>query len=695
MKMEGNTATFIRMVNEVMEENKNYFNFLTEKKSEGIEVIQREIYRTLDLPNPSTPSYTLEKLKSSIQEYIKAYISENKDEEKMDSIVLEKISSQLEVEFLQKKLLKQKALFYCSFSDALTHYGIYRESKITSFLHVDFWKDLLRMLHILNLVNQSNYSTRCDENAYNMPGFGRLPELVASAKLINEKLKEHIDIIDGEVVFRKNQEDAIIKKIEIKLSKLDLFEALKLIFAIYEDDKKNLRFEKTIPYKYIINILIKNISQSSHKNNDKKKCIYAVELLISFISLYQLKEHKFAIAGISGETIVRHLKNQVLYSNFYPMYSLKTSTLINYINYIIKPSINEESFFNCFGFRINDLIRFFNYLDNCNSDIIKIPTQSLIKSNHKILESFSVEAESVNRNYSSIGNLVKNSSIFAMNPIIRYQGDYYVIGFRYFKLNFYNSLVDRIRNTIDKDVNSKIGLNVDLFVENLFRSIQRKHGYEIFSGNYTPPKKDNPESDLIIKTNNELIFIENKNKYLNHASFSGSESEILKDFALSFAFSQTQLLKHERNIRTHKKITFKNDKRDLEFAGQNIIKISISTNNWYNIMNNPSSIVLQSLKNLRFNVSKDDKSDFSKANKYFSELNSVIDDISEGTKVNMAEVLTQTVFLPLELLVDKYQDEDFLIILKKLVVVKMNTDNVLNVYDYCKQLNSASTRSPA
>lgn len=131
---------------------------------------------------------------------------------------------------------------------------------------------------------------------------------MASAKLINEKLKEHIDIIDGEVVFRKNQEDAIIKKIEIKLSKLDLFEALKLIFAIYEDDKKNLRFEKTIPYKYIINILIKNISQSSHKNNDKKKCIYAVELLISFISLYQLKEHKFAIAGISGETIVRHLK---------------------------------------------------------------------------------------------------------------------------------------------------------------------------------------------------------------------------------------------------------------------------------------------------------------------------------------------------------------------------------------------------
>ncbi|WKL82053.1 MULTISPECIES: hypothetical protein [Raoultella] len=693
--MKGNTATFIRMVNEVMEENKNYFNFLTEKKLESIEAIQREVYRTLGLPNPSTPSYTLGELKNSIQEYIKAYISENKEKEKMDSIVLKKISSQLEVEFLQKKLLKKDAQFYCSFSDALIHYGIYRESKIISFLYVDFWKDLLRMLHTLNLVNQNNYSTRCDENIYKTPGYSRLPELVASAKLINEKLKEHIDIIDGDVVFRKNQEDVIIKKIEIKLSKLDLFEALKIVFAIYEDDKKNFKFEKTIPYKYIINILIKNISQSSHKNNDKKKCIYAVELLTSFISLYQLKEDKFAIVGISGETIVRHLKNQVLYSNFYPIYSLKTSTLINYINYIVKQSINEESFFNSFGFRINDLIKFINFLDNHNGDIIRIPTTGLIKSVHKILESFSVEADSINRNYSSIENLIKNSNIFAMNPIIRYRGNYYVIGFRYFKLNFYNSLVDRIRNTIDKDVNSKIGLNVDLFVENLFGSIQSKHGYEIFSGNYTPPKKENPESDLIIKTNNEIIFIENKNKYLNHASFSGSESEILKDFALSFAFSQTQLLKHERNIRNYKKITFKTDKRKLEFTGQKIIKISISTNNWYNIMNNPSSIVLQSLRNLRFNVPKDDKSDFSKANKYLSELNSVIDDISIDTNVDMATVLTQTVFLPLELLVDKYQDEDFLITLKKLVVVKMNTDNILNVYDYCKYLNSASTRAPA
>ena len=100
--MKGNTATFIRMVNEVMGENKNYFNFLTEKKLESIEAIQREVYRVLDLPNPSTPSYTLEELKSSIQEYIKVYISENKEKEKMDSIVLEKISSQLEVEFLQK-----------------------------------------------------------------------------------------------------------------------------------------------------------------------------------------------------------------------------------------------------------------------------------------------------------------------------------------------------------------------------------------------------------------------------------------------------------------------------------------------------------------------------------------------------------------------------------------------------------------
>ncbi|HCT6540658.1 TPA: hypothetical protein OT522_005072, partial [Escherichia coli] len=161
-----------------------------------------------------------------------------------------------------------------------------------------------------------------------------------------------------------------------------------------------------------------------------------------------------------------------------------------------------------------------------------------------------------------------------------------------------------------------------------------------YSGNYTPPKKENPESDLLIETESDLILIENKNKYLTHASFSGSESNIVKDFVLSYVFSQKQLLKHERNLRTYKQIIFTKDQRVVNYNDQNIIKISVSTNNWFNIMINPSSIILPIIKNLRFDVKDDGRdSDFVKANKYLDELDSIIDEFDKNNSLDMRVIL--------------------------------------------------------
>ncbi|HFM2125479.1 TPA: hypothetical protein ACG6FS_005150, partial [Escherichia coli] len=134
---------------------------------------------------------------------------------------------------------------------------------------------------------------------------------------------------------------------------------------------------------------------------------------------------------------------------------------------------------------------------------------------------------------------------------------------------------------------------------------------------------------------------------------------------------QKQLLKHERNLRTYKQIIFTKDQRVVNYNDQNIIKISVSTNNWFNIMINPSSIILPIIKNLRFDVKDDGRdSDFVKANKYLDELDSIIDEFDKNNSLDMRVILNQTVFLPLELLIDKSNDDDFIKILKQLVAVK-------------------------
>lgn len=692
--MQNNTHTFIKIVNQTMKNNEQYFSYLEKTKMEDSGELKQRILNDLSIHQENLNFSLSEVLKSHIKDLILS--EENKVV--MSINVLKDISTQLEIDYLSKIISKDVAYNYYSISHALIYYGIYRGNSISSFDRAEFWENLVKFIYILNIINPKQYHMFLDENCPSHPDFNQIKKLIEAKKNIEEKLGEVIEVVDGEVLFQKGQEERIVKKIESKLSKLHLFNFIRFIFNFYQHNKMAHNIEYTIPYKYIVNLLIKNISNSKHKDNDRKKALSTTELLDSFISLYQLKENKFDSMSVSEHSLVGHLKKQVLYSNFYPLYPLKTNTLIEYIRNIIRPSVDEADFLKAFGFTVNNLIDFFDLLDKQTDDIVIFEKERIYRSDQKILELFSVDAENVNKNYSALSNLKNSTNLFSINPVIKYKRKFYIIGFKYFKMNFYNALVEKIRKELHKDINRNIGSNIDVFVEDIFKRIKEKHGYEIFSGNYKPPKKENPESDLILKTENEIILIENKNKYLTNLSFSGSDSNILKDFVLSFALSQKQLFKHQRNITKYKKIKFTQDQRELTYENQNIVKISVSTNNWLNIMNNNTKQVILSLIKLRFNIEQgetyDNKDDFIKANKCLDELGDVINELNESGNIDLNIILTQTLFLPLELIVDKYKDDNFVNCLKSLVGMKMNTDNIMNIYDYSMFLTSRKSPLP-
>ncbi|QGY57379.1 hypothetical protein PAASB05_05560 [Pantoea agglomerans] len=439
-------------------------------------------------------------------------------------------------------------------------------------------------------------------------------------------------------------------------------------------------------------MMVKNLSKSKNKRDNEKKLKYVIDLMGAFISLYELKDEKYSIAGISSSNLVSHLKKQVLYSNFYPIYPLKTITLIDFIKGVIEPNINKDIFQSRFGFSLADLVRFFIVIDDYKDDVITLTKENLSEVEERILDFFAIDGSSVNENYSTMSSLIHNANIFTMNPIIKNKKNYHLVGFKYFKINFYNALLEKIRKVIDKGITAKAGSSIDNLVEAVFKKLQAKNGFEIYSGRYTPPKKGNPESDLLIKNNSDIILIENKNKYLTRVAFSGDESEILKDFILSFGFSQKQLLNHEKNIRDYKKLKFSGCDGLFEYEEQNIIKISISTNNWYGIMNNPSSFILPAIAGLRFSIESNSNKKyddgFMKANAYLDEIEKLLMYFKSKHPDKINIILTQTVFLPLELSIDKYRDKAFMTIIKMLVATKMNTDNVMNVYDYCEFMHN-------
>ena len=75
-------------------------------------------------------------------------------------------------------------------------------------------------------------------------------------------------------------------------------------------------------------------------------------------------------------------------------------------------------------------------------------------------------------------------------------------------------------------------------------------------------------------------------------------------------------------------------------------------------MNNIPKNLLLSLIRLRFDINQnlkyDDLDSFEKANKYLDNLQSIIEELSENKNFDMRIVLNQTLFLPLELIVEKY-----------------------------------------
>lgn len=242
------TLSFKKIVDDVLIENDEYFKNVSKSSFE-------KILGDLNIEY----SYTFDTDKI-INEHIKNFILDNNKKESrlIDIEILNQISKQLNIEYLEESIEtnKNKLELYYSLSNALSYHNIYKKGVISSFCNNEFWKKLVKFLHSLNLAK--NTAPKMYENE-------SLKSLIDSKIKLKDKLNEDIDIIDGEVVFKKQQENKIITKIEKKLSQLNLFDFLNFIFLKYENKRNDY------PYKYTINLLIKNIHKSKHKYKDKKK----------------------------------------------------------------------------------------------------------------------------------------------------------------------------------------------------------------------------------------------------------------------------------------------------------------------------------------------------------------------------------------------------------------------------------------
>lgn len=668
------TAQFINLVNDVLLEENVFFNDIKEERKRSYPNIQKKILEHYNIQYELNTNNA----KDLFEEHIKEYILQNKSFFIMNMDILKNISKQLHIDYLLTDKKNEKYIIYYSLVTALNYHGIFREERIVNFSNISFWKELIKKCYLLYLLSPSGFRVHDLKENY----IKEIPNFVSSIKYFESTANIKIQCIDFEIIFTKNQETKIISLIEKKLRQIDI---LNFIDYILVQNRNN----GSIPFNYIINLALKNVHNSNFKKKDEKSFKSMIELFINFLNLYKLRSfNMWEYIHIDETNIGDILKKQTLYSSLYSLnYPLKGLTVINYINNLLGNEILNDEFQNSFNFTKSELILFLNNIEQLSiqSNIIKIDTKVSKEIEH-IVNFFSIDCQAINLNYSHPIDLSKTKNLFIHNPILKYKDTYYVIGFKYFKMNFYHALVEKIRIHIDSQITSKIGNNLDKYVENIFIN----NNFETYSGKYKISKSKIFECDLVIKLNDHIIFIENKNKTLTKNSYSGSDIHILQDFIRSFVTSQFQLLRHEKNILEKKQLDFL-DGKILHYNNERIIKISLSPNNWYSIMNNLPSRMILALIRMRFTftdeVLQNDKDDFEKTNKDLDKLSKLLFELEKHH--NIDDLLFSSLFIPLELISDNSYDKSTIDYIIGLLHSKSNVNNIYDGYnDYKKIKNS-------
>lgn len=675
---KNDTQRFINLVNDVLDNEKSHFNELENIKTIGFPSIEKKIlndYKIYQSNNDVKPQ-------DLFIEHIKQFILSNKDNFTMDTNTLYNISKQIHIDHLMNNKKLEKAHIYYSLAKTIRDYGIYNEDKIIDFSNKLFWKILIKKLYLLNLLSPNGFLA-------NLKGDYKteIPHLANAIIFFKKNANINLNCIDGEINFQKGQDKKIASIIEKKLQQVDIFN---FIHFILSQNRNN----KAIPFNYIINIAIKNLHHSNFKKKDVKTLKSITNYFTNFTNLFQLRSfNQFEYMYIDETNIQEKLKKQILHSSLYLLsYPLKTSTVINYIDNLIGDSVLNTTFEKQFSFSKNNLIDFLQQIElfGNKQHIVKLDI-AVFKHFEQIVKFFCVDSKNINSSYSIPINTTKDQNLFIHNPIICYKNEYYIIGFKYFKMYFYHALVEKIKFQFDKNITTKIGTNIDNYVEAIFK----KNHFDIYSGKYKLSKKEVYECDLVIKLDNKIVFIENKNKALTKNAFAGSDLHILQDFIRAFATSQQQLLRHEKHLTEKKQLSFLNGKV-LNYNNEKIIKISLSPNNWYSIMNNNRlQGLLLALMRIRFTFKKEAPPDviksFAETNEDLDKLTKIIEELNQSN--NLDNILFSSLFIPLELLSENENDKNLIHYILGLLFMKYDTNNIYDSYNEYKKLKEHAKKT--
>ncbi|HLP90048.1 MAG TPA: hypothetical protein VK184_15840 [Nostocaceae cyanobacterium] len=492
-------------------------------------------------------------------------------------------------------------------------------STIYSLNHGSPWKKAIQAVLDIHYFKKINYTFE-----YIARIFKRQVALGTSAKNLKKDGYE-LMIENGQVIINRSQQEKLINRLEadIKfigginvvfelfslLEKLNLFDTVQQRYHLVRYFNSN---EPNIPITYILNLAVKFPQKSNIfiPGSPQKTWERLLKTSQEFASIIDVQPYwEFELYFPTTDNLVNFLQEIVVYDNLFSLIQLRASDalkiLLNLFSWIDKHKFVDKT-----GLDLNEIFKLIEVIiQNSNqhrqpiiydkewlsSNLPEIPQETL----SKILDILAHD-KSANKKFSFPTDI--SCVDFQFKPLIKLDNKQYIL------LNpswclpaFYESVLSYLRQNFDSkiDENNQFGHQVEEFVKNELAS----KGVVFKSGKY---KMDGTEGecDVVIETENTIIFIEIKKKALTRKAKSGNDIDIFVDISKSLMDAQIQLGGHEILIKKFGYLELYTDsnKQMINLNGRNIARIAMTLLDFGGLQDRTIVSLLQKMLGKRIEV---------------------------------------------------------------------------------------------
>lgn len=525
------------------------------------------------------------------------------------------------------------------------------------------WKELFEYASDLYAVSAPLYHQKLDYDT---------SDLIKAAKYL-KKININYEIIAGRIILSDISHNQIHVKLEGLVKSLGGFTTLNRLF--YEDlqpryvkkmDRYLIHRNKTtlgkasdrVPYNYLINICGKFLSKGVFTLTQiGKESIYSeiVNISKNYLIILQLQSTSiYEDLLVTYRKIPEYIHKNMIFENLYIPNQYKPGFVLNILDNIFK-SFYEE--LNCKEFTFNDyyqianvILNEYSYCSTINFEDLRVKLGMNRQILINILNVIAVDNSYVNESYSKI---LTPTNLFD-KPLIKLSEDtYFIIAPHFSGYSFCTVIYQILRSANCLQLNRRLGEAIEQFVKDSLSA--KRIPYK--SGHYaiTEPDKKG-ECDVILETEEKIIFLEIKKRSLPDTFELGDDVEVMCSLGDGMLNAQKQILRHRIYLQQNVSMKLFREQSEespytvVESKERQVVSVSLCFSE-YGFLTNKiiSAQLLESLSIATYQATDSSKEEsLDRLNKLTNKIVQLIPELNVVDKKNGHTIFFNTVFRSLQ-----------------------------------------------